>query len=391
MLLNLDKLLNSVIPHIQQAFGFYGVTICLRDNTGQLIAHTAAGEHAHQRPVANLRFNIDSTSPIGEAAISRKIVYVSDLEKDTKYKSDGLRADGRSEVSIPLIIGSSGGQDERLVGVLDIHHKQANAFMPEDLSVLQILGREIAIAIRNAQLFDEIQKVNAAKTNFISYISHEVRNPITNILQATEAMLKFPEVYGAVALPTAYHKDIVNIESSANHLRKLMDDILDLSKIEAGKMEMSIRAVDPVPILRDVEQHISASLQIGVVLTRKYADQVPKIMADDLRLKQVLLNLLGNAAKFTTQGNITLDAQVKGNNLCFSVSDTGPGISPEAQSRLFQPFTQASTQIARNHGGTGLGLTISKQIVELQGGTLWLESQLERGTTFYFTIPLATG
>jgi signal transduction histidine kinase len=114
-------------------------------------------------------------------------------------------------------------------------------------------------------------------------------------------------------------------------------------------------------------------------------------MADDLRLKQVLLNLLGNAAKFTTQGNITLDAQVKGNNLCFSVSDTGPGISPEAQSRLFQPFTQASTQIARNHGGTGLGLTISKQIVELQGGTLWLESQLERGTTFYFTIPLATG
>ncbi len=390
LLLNLDKLLNSVIWDIQQAFGFYGVTICLPDSTGQMVAHMAAGERSHELNASKLRLAVDVTSPIGEAALSHQLVYVNDVQRDGKYTSHGLRSDARSEVSIPLIIGSSSGQEEVLVGVLDIHDKKANAFMPEDLSVLQILGREIAIAIRNAQLFDEIQRVDAAKTNFISYMGHEVRNPITNILHATETILKYPEIYRDAVLPNQYREDIGDIESEAQHLRNLMDDILDLSKIEAGKVEMSIRAVNPVPILRYVEQQTAASLHNGVSLECLYGDQLPAILADDLRLRQVLINLIGNAVKFTKQGKITLDAQVTDGKLCFSVSDTGPGISPEAQVRLFHPYIQASMQISRDYGGTGLGLTISKQLVELQGGALWLESQVDRGTTFFFTIPLAS-
>ncbi len=389
LLLNLDTLLSCVIRDIQQAFGFYGVTICLRDVTGQLVARTAAGERPHEVNASNLRLAIDATSPIGEAAMTRKLIYVSDVQRDGKYTSYGLRSDARSEVSIPLIIGSSSGQEEVLVGVLDIHAKKANAFMPEDLSVLQILGREIAIAIRNAQLFDEIQRVNAAKTNFISYMGHEVRNPITNILHATETILKYPNVYADAVLPNAYRVDIVDIEAEAQHLRKLMDDILDLSKIEAGRVEMSIQAVNPLPILQYVEQQTTASLHNGVTLECLYGDHLPTILADDLRLKQVLINLLGNAVKFTKEGKITLDAYVIDGKLCFSISDTGPGISPEAQARLFHPYSQASTQISRDYGGTGLGLTISKQLVEQQGGALWLESEPDRGATFFFTIPLA--
>jgi signal transduction histidine kinase len=174
--------------------------------------------------------------------------------------------------------------------------------------VFQILARQIAIAIRNADLFEEAHKANAAKTNFISYIGHEVRNPVNSILHATETMLKFPEIYGEARLPEEFHADIVDIDQDGRYLKKLIDDVLDLAKIEAGKIDLAIKAIDPVPILKEAKRYAAGMVQAGVELRASYPDRLPDILADDLRLKQILMNLVGNAVKFTEQGSITLDA-----------------------------------------------------------------------------------
>src|SRR5262249_7848152 len=148
-------------------------------------------------------------------------------------------------------------------------------------------------------------------------------------------------------------------------LQWLLNDILDLSRIEAGKINLSPSSINPIPILRQVEQAMSSALRNGVELRADYNESLPCVLADDLRLRQVLMNLVGNAVKFTNAGSITLDASVKDSMLCFSVADTGPGISQEALPHLFQAYSQASRQIMREYGGTGLGLNISNQLVEL--------------------------
>src|SRR5258708_4654000 len=293
-------------------------------------------------------------------------------------------------MSVPFIFGLFSESRKEIVGVIHIWSNYPNAFDAETLEVIEILSNQVAIAIRNAQLFEDLQQANAAKTDFITYLSHEVRNPINNILHSSNFVLNYPQMFENVSLPEVYRSDIFDIENNARLLGKLVDNVLDLAKIEAGKMEISIKAIDPFPILEQVRQNALIQLHDGVEFYTAYADPLPSVLADDLRLTQVLTNLVGNAVKFTTMGRITLGAYAKDDLLHFSISDTGSGIPQSVLNHLFTPYLQGSREVTRELGGTGLGLHISKRLVELQGGSISVESETAKGTTFHFTLLLST-
>jgi signal transduction histidine kinase len=254
--------------------------------------------------------------------------------------------------------------------------------------VLVILAQQIGLAIYNAQLFEEIQRANAAKTKFISYVSHELRNGVGNVIGLADGMLHDPIEYDGQPLPPPYQEDMRTILQTGRHLKALLTDIVNWGQIESGRMKMTFQAIDSVSILSEVVRASAGSVHVGVALRTCYPSVLPPVRADATRLKQVLSNLVGNAAKFTVSGAITLDARIDEPFLCFSVADTGKGMTREEQSRLFQAYAQASDQTFRDYGGNGLGLHISEQIIRLHGGRIWLESQPGVGTTFYFTIPL---
>jgi hypothetical protein len=196
-------------------------------------------------------------------------------------------------------------------------------------------------------------------------------------------------MYDHVVLPSVYESGVRSIMSSGEHLLGLINDVLDLSKIEAGHIDLKIESVDPLPILQGVRQTALGLIKSGVQLRVNYAEKLPRITGDELRIRQILLNLVSNAAKFTANGFITLDARAQGAHLLFSVADTGAGIPEAARPLIFERFRQADRDITKKHGGTGLGLSISRQLCLMQNGEIWFESQEGKGTTFYFTIPLA--
>jgi signal transduction histidine kinase/DNA-binding response OmpR family regulator len=391
-----DELLDVIIKEIQHAFNYYAVAICLPNNEDrQMVVKAAAGAHADAFVTSGMQWAVADDSLIGAAALSRQVINVGNVQVDTRYASHSLRPHTRSEVSLPLVVGAENAE-QTLIGVLDIQSDQRDAFSPEDIEVLQILANQIAIAIRNAQLFEEAQRArqladeaNRKKTKFLSEMSHELRTPLQVVITRSQWMLKHPEMYGGVALPRTYIADLASIETSGKLLHSLINNILDLSKIEAGEVNVEISVIDPLPILRDAQQGYTALLPQGVELCAEYPEHLPYILGNDLHIKQILGNLLSNACKFTQQGRIRLDAQVVDGHLRFSVADTGPGIPPEVQALLFKPFTQGSREITRKYGGTGLGLHLCKQLVTLYKGDIGCTSEEGQGATFYFTIPLA--
>lgn len=390
-LLKLDDLITNLAREIQQTFGYYAVTIFLPDpQTSALVAKTAAGASTDQFMAVETRIDLGSKSLVATAAVLRQTVNVPDILQDTRYMSHPLRPATRSEVSIPLFFG----QD--LLGVLDIQSERLNRFSQDDLEILQILANQIVIAIRNADLFRESElarqvadDANRQKSEFLSNMSHELRTPLNVIIGYSHSVLNRPAMYDHVPLPPVYIPAMQSVMNSGQHLLGLINDILDLSKIEAGQIDLNLEAVDPLPILQGVRATSLGLIKEGVQLRADYPEKLPKILGDELRIRQILLNLVSNAAKFTNRGFITLNARPENNRLLFIVADTGSGIPENARPHLFDRFRQADRQIVKTHGGSGLGLSISRHLCMIHGGDIWFESQVDQGTTFFFTIPLA--
>lgn len=225
---------------------------------------------------------------------------------------------------------------------------------------------------------------------FLANMSHELRTPLNAIIGFSEAMVNYPMMYGNQPLPAAYRQDLDQINTSGKQLLALINDILDLSKVDAGKLDLEIEKVDPDELIKYVLAQASGLKgDKPVKLRRDTPAKLPFIRGDSLRIRQVMLNLLSNASKFTDQGSITVSAYPQDDGtVLFSIADTGIGIAPQDMDKIFEEFRQGTSGRRKGRAGSGLGLAIARQLLGLMGGRIWAESKLGEGSKFHFTLPI---
>ncbi|MFV9505777.1 MAG: sensor histidine kinase [Oscillochloridaceae bacterium umkhey_bin13] len=227
-----------------------------------------------------------------------------------------------------------------------------------------------------------------SKSNFMATMSHELRTPLNIIIGFSSAMVDHPEMYDDAQLSPAVIADLAEIRRSGQHLLGLINDILDLARVEAGRLELHKTAMPLNPVFEEMLRTAQTLLkERPVQLRSEFAPDLPLVLADETRVRQILLNLVSNACKFTNHGEIALGARADTYELVIWVRDTGIGIDATDQARIFNQFEQVDSEDTRKHTGTGLGLAIFRWLVELHDGRVWLESALGRGSIFYFTLP----
>ncbi|MDI7277186.1 MAG: ATP-binding protein [Anaerolineae bacterium] len=238
------------------------------------------------------------------------------------------------------------------------------------------------------EMWEIAQEARQAKAEFVANVSHELRTPLNMIIGFAELMTAAPRIYGR-RLPATLLADLGAIHTNARHLASLVDDVLDLSQVEAGRMALSKSWTSLPAIIEEVTRQVGSLYDSkGLGLRIDVQANMPSVYCDATRIRQVLLNLLSNAGRFMEKGDVCVRARCEADTCLVSVTDTGPGIAAEDISRLFQPFSQLDGSIRRSHGGSGLGLSISKQFVEMHGGRMWVESTVGVGTTFIFSLPM---
>lgn len=240
-----------------------------------------------------------------------------------------------------------------------------------------------------AVAWDQAEEARRLKQHFVQNVSHELRTPLNLIIGFTELMAKSPEYYGN-PLPPAYLRDLTVVYRNACHLQTLVNDVLDLSRLEAAQMSLQSEVVDAELLVQEAANTIRSMVETrGLDLKLQLEHDLPLLWGDPTRLRQVLFNLLSNAVRFTERGFIRLSVEREAAEIIFGVADTGVGISPGELEHVFEEFRQVDGTTRRKHGGTGLGLAISRQFVKLHGGRIWAESEPGVGSTFWFSIPLA--
>lgn len=296
----------------------------------------------------------------------------------------------KSELAVPLLLRGE------VIGVLGVKREEAHEWNEEEVSAVETVAGQVALALENARLSKEQEKtivqlkdVDRLKSEFLTSMSHELRTPLNSIIGFADVLLQ--GIDGD--LTDHAMTDVQAIYNSGQHLLALINDILDLAKIEAGRMELVREAVSIDDIVKSVLSSASSLLKnksVQVLVEKE--ETLPSIYADRLRLSQVLLNLVSNAIKFTDEGAITIKAEVKAeepDKMLISVRDTGIGIPTHMLDTVFERFRQVDSSSSRKAGGTGLGLAICRQLVEMHGGQIGVTSEINKGSTFYFTVPLA--
>jgi len=235
------------------------------------------------------------------------------------------------------------------------------------------------------KLNEQLQEASKAKSNFLANMSHELRTPMNAILGFVEMVLD--EIYGEI--PPHLREPLTDVQTNGKHLLRLINDVLDLSKIEAGRMELVLAEYSVQDVVETVRSSLqSLALEKGLEFVAAAEEDIPLAFGDGRRITQCLMNLVGNALKFSKRGRIAVSVEQQGENLLYRVTDTGIGIPKEELENIFTEFQQLDTAVTREYSGTGLGLNITKKFVEMHGGRIWAESQLGKGSTFFFSIPL---
>ncbi len=327
-------------------------------------------------------------SLFGRVLLECRPVHIVDVLSDPEYALREIqkRANYRTILGVPLL------REGVPIGLLQVGRTSVRPFTDRQIELAITFADQAVIAIENVRLFDEIQdksrqleEASQHKSQFLANMSHELRTPLNAILGYTELMAD-----GAYGEPSEKMLGILKrLEANGKHLLGLINDVLDLSKIEAGQLvlELSDYCIqDIAQTVRSTLEPLAADKKLGFKV--EVAPQLPSGHGDGRRLTQVLINLVGNAIKFTDAGEVAIKAEANNGSFHVSVRDTGPGISAADQAKLFQEFQQADNAITRKKGGTGLGLAISKRIIEMHGGRIWVESQPGQGSTFTFTLPV---
>ena len=325
---------------------------------------------------------------VASALAEHEPTQVADLREEPASDLNDiiLRAGYRARMVAPLLRG------EDIVGTLVVRRRTPGEFAKNTVDLIRTFAAQSALAIQNARLFHEIEdkgrqleEASQHKSQFLANMSHELRTPLNAILGYTELMAD-----GAYGEPSEKMLGILKrLESNGKHLLGLINDVLDLSKIEAGQLvlELSDYSIqDIAQTVRSTLEPLAADKKLAFKL--ELAPELPAGHGDGRRLTQVLINLVGNAIKFTDAGEVAIKAEANNGSFHVSVRDTGPGISAADQAKLFQEFQQADNAITKKKGGTGLGLAISKRIIEMHGGKIWVELQPGQGSTFAFSLPV---
>ncbi len=389
-ILDQDIMLDEAAELIKDHFGFYHVQIFLTDDANlYAMLHKSTGEAGQQLLAMNYKVPVGDQSIIGQVTYQRKSIVVRDVDtgdSDLPYQFNEFLPNARAELAVPLQVG------DRFIGVLDVHSTSPNDFTREDIAPIETLAAQLAIAIQNARAFREqqetaerLKEIDKLKTQFLANMSHELRTPLNSIIGFSRVILK-----GIDGPLTELQKaDLTSIHNSGQHLLGLINNILDLSKIEAGKMELNFEEIEMSPIIKSVMSTALALVKDKPVeLIQKVPDELPIVWADPTRIRQVILNLVSNACKFTDEGRVTLEATAEKEKIIISVSDTGIGIPEDKLDSIFEEFTQVDASTTRKVGGTGLGLPISRHFVEMHKGQIWVDSTPSKGSTFSFAIPV---
>ena len=327
-------------------------------------------------------------SAIGEAARQRLPVQISDVQNDQSalVLDVIVRAGFRALLTVPLL-----GAD-RIVGALVVRRREPGAFPQHTVELLQTFAAQSVLAIENANLFTEVEEkshqlemASQHKSQFLANMSHELRTPLNAVLGYTELILD--DVYGE--MPEKARVVLDRIQRNGKHLLGLINDVLDLSKIEAGQLTLALAAYSMGEVVASVHSAVeSLAREKHIALKIELASDLPPAHGDGRKLTQVLLNLVGNAIKFTDEGEVAIKALAANGSITVSVREPGPASPKSIRLRFSKNFSRLNSAITREKGGTGLGLAISKRIVELHGGRIWVESRPGEGSTFSFTLPV---
>ncbi len=395
--LDMDTVLVTIITHaVLLSKADAGGTIYEYDEVAGVFAPRAnyGVSDAIVSSLRDSRIRLGDTT-VGVCAVERRPVQVPDLEADLEYRlRDFLLREGvRALVAVPLL------REDKVVGALVIRRKTAGEFPDPVVKLLQTFAGQSVLAIENARLFKEIREkslqlevASQLKSQFLANMSHELRTPLNAIIGVTEMLHE-----DAVDLKREDELEpLERVLRAARHLLALINDILDLSKIEAGKMDIHIDSFAIKPLIDDVVQTISTmAVKNGNEVVVDCPVDIGTMDADQTRIRQALLNLVSNANKFTEKGTVTIAARRSSDEgrewVTMAVTDTGIGLTPEQMGKLFQDFVQADASTTRKYGGTGLGLAISRRSCQMMGGDISVTSERGKGSTFTIRLPAEVG
>ena len=389
--LDLETVLNTIVSRAAQLAGADGASITEYDEATGTFQLRATHNYDPELVEALGAMPIHLGEGLGgRAAERREPMQVADIVSEGAYQGHLrdvlLRMGHRALLAVPLL------REDEVIGTLTVNRRTPGEFAPEVVELLKTFATQSALAIQNARLFREVEDkgrqlaiASQHKSQFLANMSHELRTPLNAVLGYTELILD--ETFGEV--PEPIRDSLERARNSGHHLLGLINDVLDLSKIEAGQLTLSLVDYAMEEVTHAVATNVESlaaekKLKLGV----RVPSDLPPGRGDSRRIAQVLLNLVGNAIKFTEAGEVRVAVTVSDGMFVVSVADTGPGISEADQVRIFEEFQQADSSSTRKKGGTGLGLAIAKRIVEMHGGRIWVESALGQGSTFRFTVPV---
>ncbi|HEY0739440.1 MAG TPA: GAF domain-containing protein [Herpetosiphonaceae bacterium] len=373
----------SIQPLVREGMKVLGAQGCL-----VIITHTGIPHDIYYVGISDAQANLlrQYLTPQGRGSDIRTIHDIRDIIPSHALNQIVMDAGFSSTIYLPLM------REERAIGYISYFYTVQHIWNQDEIELGRIVANQIAAMVTNAQLYHEVHEANRLKADFVSTVSHELRTPMGAIIGYTEMMLN--GLYGE--LPPALHEPLNRVKSNADQLLTLINQMLDLSRIEARRLELLHEPYNP----RDLIQSITAIMQpLAFAKSLSFASNtdpgVPNIVLGDVsRLRQILINLVGNSVKFTNQGRIEIHcfvtSETNRQRLMFEVVDTGIGIPPEQFATIWEPFRQGNSSSTREYGGTGLGLAIVRKLAELMEGTATVESTLGQGSTFRIDLPLLT-